>query len=230
MIACSVCGQQNDDLVVICVSCGSYLQSKVDNLNLFETIWLLMENPRAAFKKIVLARHKNYVVLLSALFGISLAFALFWVKHLGSRFENLMALVGAGVLFGIPAGLAIVWISGFLVARCVRMLGGKAVARNAAAVTAYASMPLALSLVVVFPLEIALFGLDFFGTNPPPLVLNPGVYLGLLAFDAMAVLWSVSLSYKGLAVLSGFRGMKSITLILLLAVVIGSISFSAVYL
>ena len=61
MITCSICGVQNDELAVLCSSCKSYLQSKVDSLNLFATIWQLIENPRAAFKKIVLARHKNYV-------------------------------------------------------------------------------------------------------------------------------------------------------------------------
>jgi hypothetical protein len=221
MITCSVCGQQSDDLAVVCASCGGYLQSKVDNLNLFETIWLLIENPRAAFKKIVLARHKNYVLLLSVLFGVSFAFGLFWLKNLGSQFANLIPLIATGLLIGVPAGLLIIWIFGFLIARCIQLLGSRATTRNAAAVTAYASVPVVFSLVAVFPLEIAIFGVDFFGTNPPPLVLNPGVYLGLLGFDTLALLWSVSLLFKGVAVLSGFSGSKSIMLALMLSVIIG---------
>jgi hypothetical protein len=65
---------------------------------------------------------------------------------------------------------------------------------------------------------------------PPPLVLNPAVYLGLLGFDALAVLWSCSLLYKGAAVLSGFSGLKAITLAMMLAMIIGGISFGVAHL
>jgi len=222
MITCSVCGQQNDDLEVLCVSCRSYLQSKVDNLNLFETVWQLVENPRAAFKKIVLARHKNYVFVLSPLLGISSAFAFFWLMNLGNRFANLLVLTGAGALLGIPLGVAFVLLVGAVVSNAIRLLGGKGSQKNSRAVVAYAGMPVVLSLVAIFPLEVAIFGIDFFGTNPPPLVIDPFAYVGLLAFDALAALWSVLLLYKGVNVLSGFGNVKTfaVTLVvpLLLAV------------
>jgi hypothetical protein len=210
MITCSVCGQRNDDLAVLCVSCRSYLQSKVDNLNLFETVWQLIENPGAAFKKIVLARHKNYVFVLSSLLGVSSTFALFWLINLGNRFENLLILTGAGGLLGIPLGIAFVLVVGFVVSNAISLLGGRASQKDSRAVVAYAGMPIVLSLVAIFPLEVAIFGIDFFGTNPPPLVINPFAYMGLLGFDALATLWSVLLLYKGVTVLSGFRKIKAL--------------------
>src|SRR6059036_2490374 len=109
MITCSVCGQQNNELAVLCTSCQSYLQSKVENLNLFETIWQLIESPRSAFKRIVLAKHKNYVFVLSSLLGISMAFAMFWLKNLGPQFTNLPTLIGSGGFLGVPLGLTFVF-------------------------------------------------------------------------------------------------------------------------
>jgi hypothetical protein len=215
MITCSVCGKQNDDLAVLCTSCRGYLQSKVDNLNLFETVWQLIESPRAAFKKIVLARHKNYVFVLSSMLGVSGAFAVFWLMNLGNRFENLLILAGVGGLLGIPAGITIVFVSGVVVSTAVRVFGGKASLKDSRAIVAYAGIPVVLSLVAVFPLEIAIFGIDLFGTNPPPLVINPLAYIGLLGFDALATLWSILLLYKGVTVLSGFNMVKSLLVTLL---------------
>ena len=102
---------QNGELAVLCSSCKSYLQSKVDNLNLFETIWQLIETPGVAFKKILLARHKNYVILLSSLAGISMAFALFWMLHFGNRFENVVVLASAGALAGVPLGFVLMFVA-----------------------------------------------------------------------------------------------------------------------
>lgn len=219
MITCSVCGQQNDNLAVLCASCRSFLQSKVDNLDLFKTVWQLIENPRGAFKRIVLARHKNYAVVLSSLLGISAAFGVCWLMNLGNQFENLLVLVGVAVLLGIPLGIVVVLLLSVVIRSGVRLLGGRASLRDCGAVVAYAGVPLVVSLVAVLPLEIAIFGIDFFGTNPPPLIINPLAYLGLLGFDALAAMWSVLLLYKGVSVVSGFRVAKSLAVILMCALV-----------
>ena len=223
MITCSICGLQNDELAVLCSSCKSYLQSKVDTLNLFETIWQLIENPGAAFKKIVLARHKNYVLVLSCLVGISTSFALFWMMHLGNRFDNLLVLTSAGAMVGLPLGLVIVLLVSVCISVEIRLFRGKVSLRDSRAVVSYAGIPVVMSLVMIFPLEIAIFGVDFFGTNPPPMVIDPGVYLALVGFDGLAVLWSIFLLYKGIRVASGFRLVRSMavtgTVVLLMTAV-----------
>jgi hypothetical protein len=219
MITCSVCGQQNDGLAVLCVSCHSFIQSKVDNLDLFQTVWQLVENPRAAFKKIVLARHKNYVMVLSSLLGVSMTFALCWLMNLGNQFENLLTLTGTAGLLGIPLGIVFVLLLSVVVTSAVRLLGGRASLRDCGAVVAYAGTPIVLSLVAVLPLEIAIFGIDFFGTNPPPVVISPSAYIGLLGFDALATLWTVLLLYKGVSVMSGFGKAKSLAVTLMAVLV-----------
>ena len=229
MIACPVCGQQNDDLAVVCSSCHGYLQSKVDNLNLFETIWQLMERPRVAFKRIVLATHKNYVYLLSSLLGMSLTFGYFWLRKIGSEFSNVITLVGAGGLIGVGVGILFVVLVSVVLVRCVRLMGGKASIRNTMAVIAYAGVPIVISLAFVFPLEIAIFGKDFFGSNPPPIVINAPVYVALLGFDSIAVLWTLVLLYHGLSVLTGFRTVKSIVVTIVTALIPGALSVGLRY-
>ncbi len=225
MIACTVCGTQNDEFAVVCASCKSFLQTKVDNLNLFETLWSLMESPRAAFRRIALARHKNYVILLSCLLGVALVYALFWFKNLGNRFPDFLLLVGAGIVAGPVIGILFTYVLSVLVHRVGRLLGGKGTYRNVRAATVYASVPVVYSLILVFPIEIAIFGPYFFSDNPPPLVINPAAYIVLLAFDAAAVLWSLVLLVEGAVVVNGFSRGKAA----LLAAVVVSLTSLAVY-
>ena len=225
MIACTVCGTQNDEFAVICVSCKSFLQMKVDNLNLFETLWSLMETPRAAFRRIALARHKNYVIFLSALLGMAIVYSVLWFKNLGARFPNFAMLVGAGIVIGPFAGVLFTFLFSLLVHRVGRLLGGSGSYRNVRAATVYASVPIVYSLVLVFPIEIAVFGPYFFSDNPPPLVINPVAYIVLLGFDGAAVFWSLMLLIEGTVVVNGLSRGKAVVL----AAIILFVSSLAVY-
>jgi len=196
MLTCPVCGHSNDDLSVVCVSCKAYLQAKVDTLDLFHTIWGLMEAPAATMRKIVIARQKNYVIFLSCLFGIALAYCLIWYRGLGTLigFGPALAL---GVVAGPLLGLVAVVLIGLFLMLVSRILGGHATLRETVSVVAYALVPVVLSLVMVFPVEIAVFGQYLFDPNPPPLVMNPPAYIGLLSLDAIAVAWSWGLLLVG---------------------------------
>jgi len=219
MIRCSVCGHENDDLLVVCAFCGSYLQAKVDTLDLFQTAWVLILTPRTAFRRIVLSRHKNYGIFLTSLLGIAIAFGIFWFKNLGSHFSNLVTLLGLGIILGPPLGLIIAGVSSFILTKIGRLLGGKPSFRGMYAVVAYASIPIVLTLVFVFPVEVAIFGTYFFGNNPPPLVVNPVVYVTLLGFDALGVLWTWFLVIEGSIVANGLTRARAIVQTLSLIVI-----------
>ncbi|MCK5571424.1 MAG: hypothetical protein KAJ12_01625, partial [Bacteroidetes bacterium] len=103
MIECTVCGEQNGDLAVTCTRCKAYLQTKIENLDLFSTMWGLLESPKRTFKRIVLSRRKNYVFFLSALLGIWILWTVFWGLNVGSRFDNTFSLLATGIVLGPPA-------------------------------------------------------------------------------------------------------------------------------
>jgi len=214
MIKCSICATENDDFATICSSCRGYIQSKVDNLNLFETIWKLIESPREAFRRIVLSNHKNYIFLLSGLIGMALAYTIFWYKTLGEQFASLLTLVGTGFLLGMPLGIVFVLLVSTVLQRTARLFGGKVNLKNTYALVTYACMPIVLSLVFVFPIEIAIFGQDFFGRNPPPMVISPVIYLVLIGLDVLAVAWSWFLLVEGMIVANGFTRGKTVVVTL----------------
>jgi hypothetical protein len=203
MITCQVCGTGNDDLAVVCRSCKGFVQGKVDTLNLFETLWGLMDSPSRTFKKIALARSKNYVLLLAAVCGIAAVYAAFWAVQIGRRIEGLVSILGIGFAAGVPAGIIGLLLLSVVLRAAARALGGTGTVRNVFAVCAYASAPIVLSLAVVFPVEIALFGIYLFDRNPSPMVLKPVPYVVLAVIDASALLWSFVLLGIGLKVATG---------------------------
>lgn len=203
--ACPVCGTENDDFAIVCTSCKGYIQAKVDTLDLFHTIWGLMESPSATFRRIALAGTKNYVVLLTLAFGIALAYGLLWHGNYGVREPQLATILGMGLLAGPFLGM-ITFVFLSRVIRAVTPLGGRKVpARNAFALLAYSAVPVVMSLVIVFPIEIAVFGIYLFDVNPPPLVLNPLAYIVLVGLDGIAAVWSAVLLVIGIRVMAGCK-------------------------
>jgi hypothetical protein len=212
MITCQVCGTENDDLSVVCRSCKSYVQGKVDTLNLFETMWGLIESPSRTFKKIALARSKNYVLPLAAICGIAAVYAVFWAVQIGRTIEGLVSILGIGFGIGLPAGILGLLLLSMVLRAAARALGGTGTLKNVFAVCAYASTPILLSLVVVFPVEIALFGIYLFDRNPSPMVLKPVPYIVLAVIDGLALLWAFLLLGIGLRVATGLTRVRAYAL------------------
>lgn len=217
MITCSVCGTVNDDLSIVCTSCKGFLQGRVDALDLFATVWGLIESPRATLKRIVLARHKNFSVFLSSVFGICLIFDIAWYKNLASIFPSLLTLVGIAIVLGPIVGVFIIFLASMILRRVTNALGGKASRKNLFAVLAYATMPMALSLVFIIPLEIAIFGIDFFGSNPPPMIIKPLEYVLLIGLKSVAVLYALYLFIEATMAANAFERKK-----------VAAVAFSAV--
>ncbi len=190
MLLCPVCGKENDDLAVVCVSCKGYLQTKVDTLDLFHTSWGLLESPRSTMHRIAIARHKNYTLFLTALFGIAFAVTVLWFGNYGRILGGLGGVLLVALLAGPVLGIVSVVLMSFVLRVISKILGGHSSMKATMAVIAYATVPIVWSLVFIFPVELAVFGGYFFDSNPPPFVINPVAYLLLLTLDSIAVFWS----------------------------------------
>jgi hypothetical protein len=209
MIVCPTCGTSNEDLAHVCSSCKAYIQAKVEILDLFSTAWGVIEEPLKTFQRIALAKTKNYSIFLSALIGCAGAFAMMWYLDAGRRIEGLAAILGGGMVAGPILGILLIGLLSLVAATAAKVLRGVGSMKNSVAALAYAGIPIILSLVVIFPLEIALFGSYLFDANPSPKVFNPLAYFVLFGLDAAAVLWTIALSGVSLAKanqLSIFRG------------------------
>ncbi|MFN0156689.1 MAG: Yip1 family protein [Bacteroidota bacterium] len=190
------------------------MQTKVDALDLFSTVWGIIESPGPTFKRIVLARHKNYIFVLTPLLGISLVYTVFWYKGLGEG--GPFSTLGTGLFLGIPVGVGFVALVSLLLTRMARVAGSKPTFRNTYGVVAYSAVPVILGLLFVFPVEMAAFGEDWFLKVPHPRLLNPLVYDVLVALDAITHVWTLVLLVEGIAVVASLTKWKALLLVIVL--------------
>ena len=212
MIECPVCKAQNHHLAVTCSSCNSYIQRKVDNIDLFDTLWSLIESPGKAFHNIAVATHKNYALLLSAFAGI---WQIFWIFRLieaaevGGQFLNILV---AGFAIGPFIGIAAVLLFSGFTRLVLRLLGEKVSFRNIIAVAAYSQLPIVLMTVFLVPLELMTWGVYFFTRTSSAFQLYPTSYLVVMIMNAAGGAWSVSLFIIGIRKLINSGTMRAFAL------------------
>jgi len=198
----------------------------VDALDLFTTAWKVIETPSRAFRTIALATHKNYTLLLASLFGIAWTYAALWVTDGSSWLPSLFVLILTGLLVGPLLGifclLTVVTIALWL----GRKMGGGATFRNLLALTAYSTVPIALSLIFVLPVDVAVFGSSFFGASPTPWELKPMIYGILLTLHAGMMVWTFGLFVASSVVAHGLPRWKGTGIALLVALLLTAVVFS----
>jgi hypothetical protein len=197
MITCTVCLAENDEFAITCSKCKAFLQDRVPNLDLFETGWMVLESPTKAFRRITLAEHKNYVYFLFTLFGVGLSFTGFWFFRLGNRFVTLMDLIPAAVGVGIVLGSILALLLTGVYFGFARMLGGATNFRTSFGLLGYSFTPIALSLLLVLPIELLTFGMYLFTWNPDPYAMKPLSYVVLIGLDGIVAAWSIWLAIVG---------------------------------
>jgi hypothetical protein len=216
IILCTVCQTENDKFAVICKKCGSFLQNRIPNLDLFDTLWRIIENPRKAFSAIMLAEHKNYSFFLYVLFGISISFFGFWYFKIGDRFDNVLFLISWALLIGLPLGCVLCLIISTIHWLLSKLMGGRATFRTSVGITSYSFMPFILIMMLLLPIELMTFGMYFFSFNPHPITIKPVSYIVLIGLNAFLVLWAYILLIIGTYVGDQISFLKSIIIVTLL--------------
>jgi hypothetical protein len=216
MLKCPSCSFDNDDFATVCVQCKGYLQNRVPNLDFFETAWGIIESPKATFRTITLAEHKNYVFLLFVFFGVAVSFTTFWYLELGNLFDSLLFLIPWALGGGVAGGLIISPVLSIFGHTVGRALGSNQKFRNSNALFAYSLVPIALSLFLVLPIELLTFGMYLFTSNPHPYVIKPVSYLLLVGFDVLMTLWTIVLAVTGMTVVYRFSVWKAAGAVLII--------------
>jgi hypothetical protein len=125
------------------------------------------------------------------------------------------ALIPVWAFFGgVVYALAFYWLGGGLLFGAARRLGSRGSWRRARHLIALASAPLALSLVVFWPVRIAVYGTDLFRTGGDDYgrgdTIFGAVYLGFLA-------WSVLLLVVGVRSVHGWTLGRAVSAVALAA-------------
>jgi hypothetical protein len=224
-ITCKTCGIANSILRTKCSGCGSILQGRIPNLNLFEVIWEIIEQPKKTFLKICLSEQKNYVYLLFSIIGIGFLFTKFWFNGIGQYYPNLLNLLIYGMVFGPVVGVLIF----FIFTRCSYFIASKifkteVTRKNITAVTAYSFVPILFSTIFILTTKLIVFGIYLFTTYPSPQYIKPEVFYILSALDILCLLYTMFLFFIGILVSSNASIFKSVfitfTLLVFFALII----------
>jgi hypothetical protein len=226
MISCPVCQTPNHHLAVKCKSCGGYIQTKIENLDLFTTAWNVLERPSHAFHTIAVAQHKNYSVILPAISGIALTFFYFWFVKAGDATSSLINFLAAGLAVSPFVGIIISLLFALLLKLTIIATGRTVSFRNVFSVIAYTQIPLVISVILVLPLELMTFGLFFFTTNPSPYQLKPIPYMLLAGLDGLFALWSLLLIWFGIRKLTDGGSLYSFLVFCIVLVIFAGIVFA----
>lgn len=196
-VKCPNCNTENPFFNSVCVNCGNYLRDRVYNLDLWSTISSLIETPTKAFQKIIFSEHKNFI------FFILLFISLKYVINV--RFISMLSMgefsstIGLQYSYLIVLGFTIIY---FLLFSFFYSITGKEKNitlrfKDTFAIIIYSQVPFLFGLVLLFTLELVLFGDYLFSKNPTPFIIKGFLAYLFLALECLIIIWSVFLVVKG---------------------------------
>jgi hypothetical protein len=170
------------------------VRERVPALDLFSTLWGMIEAPAATTLRIGRSEQKNYTHLLFALTGPMLLALMLFVARIGDTTLPfgivLLGIVFGGPLLGLLLFPLMAWWQHFLLRLAYGIRAGY---RMHAAWLAWCLTPIMWTSVLLLPLLLGLFGVILFSTNPAPWDLLPLPFWSLAMLCAMALPWSMLL-------------------------------------
>lgn len=185
----------------------------------------MIEFPAQAFKKIIIAEHKNFVLFLALFLGIASVFALLWVNQSGHAFDNLLTLLLYGLTIGVVSALPLLYLLAGTIFSVSKLFNGKGTFTETYGVVGWSLVPVMLFVVFVLPLELGTLGLLLFSGNPSALDVKPTVTMVLLGLQGLLFLWSIVLSALGISMVHRFRFLASLLIALLAITGVSGISY-----
>lgn len=192
---CDVCNNPYFVLDYRCKICGNILREKVTVINLGEIIHSLLFEIEDGVKKILYAEKKNYVFVLLMLLSIKLTILTLFdvsfidlndeLKSIQLIFKIFFCWFLFLFLFGVILKLMIFSIKRVnLNLKIIYSLIG------------YSNLFFSLTTLILFPLELMLFGAYLFSNNPSILEINYFKSVILIIIEILIMLYTIYLLFK----------------------------------
>jgi hypothetical protein len=199
-ISCPNCSAENPTYAYICNNCNSFLRERVFNIDLWNVIGLLIENPKKAMELIVFSEHKNFISILLIFISIKLL--------INARFISLISLgnfnpsTSLYLSYLIILGILLVYL--VLFAFCLTSINKSLqittrLQDNFALLT-YSLLPNVFGIIFLFIIELVVFGEYLFSINPTPFVIKGFIAYVFVGAEILLIVWSVVLSFKAFKV------------------------------
>jgi len=196
-ITCENCNSENDFYNLNCENCGSLLRDKIVNIDLFSTVWELIETPTKGLKKIVFAEHKNYQFFILILLILKLTFTSFFLQSLIIKSVDYQNYLSVNIGIGFVSFLILIALFP-LIQKTVLVSNSVATRyKDNLTLIIYSQIPLVLFLLIILPIEFALFGKFWLFSNPSPFFIKETAayvfsFLEILTFLSASILFGIA--------------------------------------
>ncbi len=188
-ISCPVCYSENFILDLSCSNCGSIIRENIRTLNFGEAFTNLILYPDFEIKKILFSEHKNYSFVLLILLAIKLTVISFF--SLSILDKNLSISISKLFTYVLLFWLVYVYcLAVFLTLFLQLITKHKIEFKNSISVTAYSFIYFSIFGILIFLLELMLFGKYFFSKNPSIFQIDFYKSIAVLGIEIILILYS----------------------------------------
>ncbi len=192
-ILCENCNSENDFYNSNCKNCSALLRDKFPNIDLFSTIWHLIETPTNTLKKIIYTERKNFLQFLFVLLVIKLVFTSFFLQSVFCEPVDYNKYLNLNLGIGFAGFIILILFYPLLIKLVLKSNSISTRYKDNLALLVYTQMPLVLSLVILLPVEFALFGKYWIFSNPSPFLIKEIAAYTFSFMEVLVFIWSLLL-------------------------------------
>ena len=220
IIKCENCGFENESFKMNCQNCNSILRERIVNIDLWSTIWKIIESPSKAFRNIIYAEHKNFLIITSLLLFFKVGLTSFFLHALFSNHIDYSNYLFLNVIGGIGAFAILILIVSIGLKYILKSFGISSRFKDNYSLLIYSHIPLLIALFFLFPVEYALFGKHWLSFNPSPFLVRPSAAFVLAGVEILLFIWSLILLMIALFLQSKSRSFSIIVAVVVEVIII----------
>jgi len=195
-VSCPNCKAENPFYNSICSSCKTYLRDRVYNLDLWALVSSIIESPSKAFRTVIFSEHKNFIFFILLFLALKYLINARFISMISiGDFQSTVGLqisyliiLAVMLLFSLTFSFLYTWI-GKLNNIYLRF-------KDTFALIIYSQIPLLFGLIILFSLELVIFGDYLFSLNPTPFTIKGLIAYFFLLLEVGVTIWSIFLLFK----------------------------------
>jgi hypothetical protein len=193
VLVCKNCKYENPYYVWICNNCNSYLRERIFNIDLWNVLGLLIYEPKKGYGIIIQSEHKNFILPIFLFASIKLFIDSMFIALLTYKNEPFLGNVIIHFLIIFSTLLAMVLIFVLVLTLLNNFLGLNTRFRDNLSILVYSLIPHVFALILLFTVELTVFGGSLFSNNPSPFSVKEFLAYTFLAFEGIIVVWGIIL-------------------------------------
>ena len=194
VISCPGCSAENPIYQLNCIGCKAYLRGRVVNVDFWKTIGSLLESPFKTFLILIQSEHKNFLIPTFCLFAIKFFINGLIFSHIVHDYHGSLNYLLLNLGLSVIYSLIILIAFSFIITRINKGFGIANRFRDNLTIYIFALVPQLITLIVLFPLEYAVFGVHWITFNPSPFVIRGGTAYIFAIIEGLMILWSLFLA------------------------------------